>query len=199
MDLMSVAGNLSLEFGAVVEGPFGTEGHQVVKVWLPNRRGLSLSQMAGRDEPGTAELAVIRESVPIRGEESYGTPRRFDYSTPVTDDVVPGADLDRMRRALRTLGDMPDADPRDQRSTRPGASMDYPTGSRNGMSFIANRWVYTGPRGYRVVPNGDSFDVVSYNAAETRPVYGGQGLSEKDAHAMAQQLAAPRGVAGAGQ
>ena len=69
---------------------------------------------------------------------------------------------------------------------------DYPTGSKDGMSFISNRWVFTGPEGYRVVQNGDTFGVKRYNAASTSPVYGGTGLTEDDAHAMAERLAGPR-------
>lgn len=71
-------------------------------------------------------------------------------------------------------------------------SNDYPTGDPNGMEFIANRWTFTGGKGYRVEPeDGDAgtFRVVSYNAAGSRPVYRGQGLTEDDAHAMATRLA----------
>lgn len=71
---------------------------------------------------------------------------------------------------------------------------DYPTGNPSGMSFICNRWVFTGPQGYRVVPqsDGDGFLVVSYAANGTRPVWVGDGslnLSEDDAHALAARLA----------
>lgn len=66
---------------------------------------------------------------------------------------------------------------------------DYPTGNPNGMSFICNRWVFTGPEGYRVKPEGDgTFRVVRYNATRTEGVYGGSGLTEDDAHAMAERL-----------
>lgn len=68
---------------------------------------------------------------------------------------------------------------------------DYPTGSEDGMSFICNRWVFTGPQGYRVRPNDDdgTFTTVSYNVAESRPVYGAIRVSEDEAHEMAARLA----------
>ena len=69
---------------------------------------------------------------------------------------------------------------------------DYPTGNPNGMSFICNRWVFTGPKGYRVESDGDDaglFRVVRYNGAATEGVYGGSGLTEDAAHAMAERLA----------
>lgn len=42
----------------------------------------------------------------------------------------------------------------------------------NGMSFIGNRWVFTGPQSYVVEPNlhGTGWLVVSVNAAGRRPV-----------------------------
>ena len=68
---------------------------------------------------------------------------------------------------------------------------DYSTGSKSGMSFICNRWVFTGPRGYRVKPNGDgTFRVVSYNVSEDWRVVGhGERLSEDDAHELAARMA----------
>lgn len=68
----------------------------------------------------------------------------------------------------------------------------YPTG----MSMIGSRMMFTGPQGYRVEPADDyngnpAFRVVSYNAAETTPVYGGVGLTEDDAHDLAARLARP--------
>lgn len=77
-------------------------------------------------------------------------------------------------------------------SVREGWLADYPTGSEDGMSFICNRWTFTGPQGYRVVANGDgTFRVVSYNVAQTRPVYGDQAMTEDAAHALAASLARP--------
>ncbi|UQA91649.1 hypothetical protein [Streptomyces halobius] len=67
-------------------------------------------------------------------------------------------------------------------------SNNYPTGDPSGMSFIANRWTFTGPQGYRVVFDGDGYTVLSYNGAEERPVPHGRGLSEDDAHALAARL-----------
>jgi hypothetical protein len=71
-------------------------------------------------------------------------------------------------------------------------NMDYSTARPNGMSFIGNRWVYTGAEGYRVKQDSDDahlFMVVRYIAAGETPFYGGRGLSENEAHAMAARLA----------
>jgi hypothetical protein len=69
---------------------------------------------------------------------------------------------------------------------------DYPTGPENGMEFLGGHWVFTGPRGYRVRPNDDgtTFRVVSYNACGERPLPMGFRLTEPDAHALAERLAA---------
>jgi len=70
-------------------------------------------------------------------------------------------------------------------------SNEYHTGSENGMSFISNRWVFTGAEGYRVKQDTDDahlFMVVRFNATGETPFYGGRGLSEDDAHAMAARL-----------
>lgn len=128
MDVMQAAGHLSLEFGATVEGPFTESGKTSVRVWLPNKRGISLLHWEGRHAEGAAELAVIRESLPGGyALEDGATPWRIDYSTPVTREhedaavraggVVLGTDLDGAREALRTLRELPVIDPRDQRST----------------------------------------------------------------------------------
>jgi hypothetical protein len=69
---------------------------------------------------------------------------------------------------------------------------EYSTGSANGMSFICNRWVYTGSEGYRVVPTDSGWSVYRYDATGSHPVYGGQGLTVLDAHRMAHRLANPR-------
>jgi hypothetical protein len=66
---------------------------------------------------------------------------------------------------------------------------DYPTGNPNGMSFICNRWVFTGPQGYRVQKQGDKWSVVSYTATGTCPVSSGARMTEDDAHALAAELA----------
>lgn len=117
MDAMQMAGHLSLEFGAVVEGPFTDpqDGDQVVKVWLPNRRGLSLLWRAETDD---IEFRTIRETVPVHGVEYNGTPVMFDYSTP----LVNGGERDRVtldeaREAMTVLRGLPNVDPRDLRST----------------------------------------------------------------------------------
>jgi hypothetical protein len=70
--------------------------------------------------------------------------------------------------------------------------IDYSTGRGNGMSFIANGWVFTGAEGYRVKSDADDahlFMVVRYDAAGETPFYGGRGLPEDDAHKMAARLA----------
>jgi len=71
--------------------------------------------------------------------------------------------------------------------------MDYPTGPKDGMSFIGGRYVFTGPQGYRVKPDGNgagTFKVVSFTVAGERLVYAdAQGLSENMAHVIAARLA----------
>lgn len=118
MELMQMAGHLSLETGAEVEGPYGDESRRTVTLWLPNRRGIALTWCEGRDAPGTGEMAVIREVVPEGDVSPYGTPWRLDYSTSITDDTVPGTDLIGARDALRTLRGLSEIDPRDLRTTR---------------------------------------------------------------------------------
>lgn len=77
--------------------------------------------------------------------------------------------------------------------THTARKTDYPTGNPNGMSFICNRWVFTGPQGYRVQFTGGEGDncwsVYSYTGAYSRPTYGGMSLTEDDAHAFAASLA----------
>lgn len=75
-----------------------------------------------------------------------------------------------------------------------GRKTEYPTGRENGMSFIANKWRYTGPQGYRVVfddpgtgTGGRHFRVLSYAGSSTRPVHADL-LTEHDAHCMAARL-----------
>lgn len=117
MDAMQLAGHLSLEFGATVEGPWtGPEdGDSVARVWFPNKRGLSLRHRAATDE---IDMIVIRETVPERGVSYEGTPWRSDYGTPVTNAGHPAATLEIARDAARVLADLSGIDPRDQRSTR---------------------------------------------------------------------------------
>lgn len=122
MDLMQWAAHLSLQSGVGVEGPFGCTERRSVVLWLPNRRAVSLLHRAGIDAPGTVDLVVCRETVAEFGTDYDGaTPRRLDYSTPVTNDHRDGMTLDDVREALAVLRDLPEIDPRDQRSTgRPG-------------------------------------------------------------------------------
>lgn len=71
----------------------------------------------------------------------------------------------------------------------------YPTGNPNGMSYINNRWVYTGPQGYRVTydptpgNNTGEWTVLAYHGAHTTPLHGGTQLTEDAAHALAARLA----------
>ena len=68
----------------------------------------------------------------------------------------------------------------------------FPTG--DGQSFINNRWVYTGPAGYRVRKRDDGmFNVVSYTANSER-VCGpfALGLDMNAAYALAATLAGGR-------
>ncbi|MFE0472597.1 hypothetical protein ACFW2V_13380 [Streptomyces sp. NPDC058947] len=118
MDLMQMAGHLSLEFGVVVEGPFGGSNMQSVRLWMPNRRGLSLLFRPGIDKPGTVDMLVIREKLPDSDVTYTGTPWRDDYSTPITNDHLPGTDIDTARAALRILRELPEVDVRDLRNTR---------------------------------------------------------------------------------
>ncbi|MEV3860686.1 hypothetical protein AB0J38_41055 [Streptomyces sp. NPDC050095] len=70
---------------------------------------------------------------------------------------------------------------------------DYPTENLNGMSFIANRWVFTGLEGYRVKPVDGGFQVYHYTAAGERLAnYKTDPMSEDEAHELAAGLAAPR-------
>lgn len=68
-------------------------------------------------------------------------------------------------------------------------SRDYPTGSDNGMSFICNRWVFTGPQGYRVVCREDGWYVESYAGSSVRPGYRTAPYTEDAAHESAARLA----------
>lgn len=73
-------------------------------------------------------------------------------------------------------------------------STDYRTGDPNGMSFICNRWVFTGPQGYRVTPYmGDTarygWTVVRYDVAGSRPAgYSSEPMTETEAHEYAARL-----------
>lgn len=66
---------------------------------------------------------------------------------------------------------------------------DYPTGS--GMEFINNSWVFTGPKGYRVVAQDDgTFNVVSYTVLGDRQLgWTTDGMTQDAAHEMAARLA----------
>jgi hypothetical protein len=64
-------------------------------------------------------------------------------------------------------------------------SNDYPTDNTND------------PEGYRVVfdgtgPDENGWTVLRYDGAHTRQIHHRPGLTEDDAHAMAERLAAPR-------
>lgn len=122
MDALQMAGHLSLEFGAVMEGPFPwAKGERVVRLWLPNRRGLSLLDCR---HVGGVQFAAIREAVSTVGVPDCGTPFAFDYLV-----IPPGGGpsllggerqevtLKDVREAMITLRDLPEIDPRAPRST----------------------------------------------------------------------------------
>lgn len=117
MDAMQMAGHLSLEFGATVEGPWAgpLDGDQGARVWLPNKRGVSLLWRTASDE---IDMIVVRETVPASDVTYTGTPWRTDYSTPVPNAGHPAASLEVAREAVTVLRDLPEIDPRDQRSTQ---------------------------------------------------------------------------------
>jgi hypothetical protein len=107
MDALQMAGHLSLEYGAVVEGPWRgpQNGDQVVRVWLPNGRGLSLLWRAETDE---IDMITVRETVAERGREGGETPWVTDRTTPVPN----GGEkrpltLDYAREALTVLRGLP--------------------------------------------------------------------------------------------
>jgi hypothetical protein len=120
MDALQLAGHLSLEFGAEVEGPFPGphEGDQVARVWLRNKRGISLLWQPAY---GTIDMIVIRETVPDPDVTYVGTPWRTDQSTPIVNGGesagAPDVVLKAAREAVAILRDLPAIDPRDQRST----------------------------------------------------------------------------------
>lgn len=111
---MQLAGHLSLEFDAAVEGPFDVgDEKSAVRVWFSNKRGLSLLS-----RKGTVELITVRETVPVRGKTYDGTPWRADYGTPVKNGgILPDVTLDKAREAAATVRGLPKIDPRDQRPT----------------------------------------------------------------------------------
>lgn len=118
MNPVQIAAAMSLEFGAVMEGPDVAGDLTHLVLWLPNGRGLSLKHHEGYDAPGTVEILPVREKAPDRAVEYNGTPFRHDYSTPVTIDVKQGADIDTVRAALRILRELPKIDITDLRDTR---------------------------------------------------------------------------------
>lgn len=67
---------------------------------------------------------------------------------------------------------------------------DYETGNVNGMSFICNRWTFTGPQGFRVKRDMDgTFYVVSFAHTTETHVWNGAKLTEDKAHNLAASLA----------
>jgi hypothetical protein len=75
-----------------------------------------------------------------------------------------------------------------RRWLRCGISGTYSTARENGMEFIGGRWVFAGDKGYRVVPDGDIFRVVSYAGGSERPVYLTE-MTQDAAHDAAWDLA----------
>lgn len=89
---MSIAGHVSLEFGAVVEGPYdATGGPVVVRVTLPNGSGVSLAT----DGPLAYDPAPHLEAVAFVSDGNGGA----DWHK----EPVRRADLDAVREMLREL------------------------------------------------------------------------------------------------
>lgn len=72
---------------------------------------------------------------------------------------------------------------------------EYPTGDPSGMSFICNRWVFTGPEGYRVrfdtVGERTGYFVFRYTGSHNR-LTDPRPRTWTDAHRYAFTLARPR-------
>lgn len=93
MDLMQMAGHLSLEFDATVTGPFMNRGERVVHVMRPDGYGVAVLA-APESEPGKFDVWSIRKT---------SDPHKVDVSN--TPDMVRfGTDLDGAREALRVVG-----------------------------------------------------------------------------------------------
>lgn len=99
MDLMQMAGHLSLEFDAVVYGPYGGPSQDMVHVIRPDGYGVALLLGEGKgqapeSQPGKLDVWNIRET---------DEPHMVDMSN--TWDMVRFAtDLDGAREALRAVG-----------------------------------------------------------------------------------------------
>jgi hypothetical protein len=100
MDLMQMAGHLSLEFDATVTGPWHTDGPQAMAhVTRPDGYGVALLMGPGKGQapesrPGGLDVWYIRET---------GEPGKVDMSN--TYDMIHfDTDLDGAREALRTVG-----------------------------------------------------------------------------------------------
>lgn len=100
MDLMQMAGHLSLEFGAVVTGPFrNNPAQEMVHVIKPDGYGVALmlgpgKGLAPESRPGMLDVWNIRET---------DDPNALDISN--THDMIRYAtDLNGAREALREVG-----------------------------------------------------------------------------------------------
>lgn len=101
MDLMQMAGHLSLEFGAVVTGPWGTDSDRqaMVHVMRPDGYGVALMMGPGKSlsfesVPGGLDVWQIRETSDPNIVDLSNTPDMIRYNT----------DLDGARAALRETG-----------------------------------------------------------------------------------------------
>ncbi|AYD81487.1 hypothetical protein SEA_JUSTBECAUSE_332 [Streptomyces phage JustBecause] len=99
MDLMQIAGHLSLEFGAVVTGPFKGERQDSVHVMRPDGYGVMLMMGPGKalaveSRPGGLDVWQIRET---------DDPSVIDISN-TRDMIRYDTDLDGAREALRETG-----------------------------------------------------------------------------------------------
>lgn len=128
--------------------------------------------------PVVGAVGLVRMWGPVCLDHPRDTDRPTDYSR---------ESAEAFAHALQCAHD-------DHKGVTMQRKIDYPTGDPNGMSFICNKWVHTGPQGYRVQFTGTGEDrgdwsVFSYAGSHTRLVYGGRDLSEDAAHEMAARLA----------
>lgn len=99
MDLVQMAGHLSLEFGAVVTGPWKGKGQDMVHVIKPDGYGVALMMGPGKalapeSRPGGLDVWNIRET---------GDPNIVDMSN-TRDMIRYDTDLNGAREALRAAG-----------------------------------------------------------------------------------------------
>lgn len=99
MDLMQMAGHLSLEFDAVVTGPWSGPNQNMVHVIKPDGYGVALMMGPGKalafeSRPGGLDVWHIRETPDPNLVDMSSTRAMIRYDT----------DLDGAREALREAG-----------------------------------------------------------------------------------------------